>query len=69
MKNQTSYANQALKSDAEVCAFYEKHVVTYCHSRMQAAHARFTLKYLGYNIHLYEGSMSQWNAKGAPLEK
>jgi thiosulfate/3-mercaptopyruvate sulfurtransferase len=76
MENQTSHENQALKTDAELRALYEKlgvtpdkPVVTYCHSGMQATQAYFTLKHLGYDVRLYDGSMSEWTAKGAPVEK
>jgi 3-mercaptopyruvate sulfurtransferase SseA len=27
------------------------------------------LKYLGYDVRMYDGSMSEWTAKGAPVEK
>jgi len=76
MANQISRENQSLKSDAELRALYEKlgvtpekPVVTYCHSGMQATQSYFTLKYLGYDVRLYDGSMSEWTAKGAPVEK
>ena len=32
---------------------------------MQASESHFTLKYLGYDVKLHDGSMSEWNAKGA----
>ena len=76
MENQTSRENQALKTDADLLALYQKlgvtpdkPVVTYCHSGMQATQAYFTLKHLGYDVRLYDGSMSEWTAKGAPVEK
>ena len=47
----------------------EKRVVTYCNSGMQATQSYFTLKYLGYDVRLYDGSMSEWTSKGAPVEK
>ena len=47
----------------------DKPVVTYCHSGMQATQAYFTLKHLGYDVRLYDGSMSEWTTKGAPVEK
>jgi rhodanese-related sulfurtransferase len=46
-----------------------KQVVTYCNSGMQATQSYFTLKYLGYDVRLYDGSMSEWTSKGAPVEK
>ena len=47
----------------------DRKVVTYCNSGMQASQSYFTLKYLGYDVSMYDGSMSEWNAKGAPVEK
>src|SRR5258706_3839382 len=76
MENQAGRENQALKSDAELRKLYEtlgvtpdKRVVTYCNSGMQASQSYFTLKYLGYNVPMYDGSMSDCTAKGAPVEK
>jgi len=76
MENQAGLENQALKSDAELRKLYEtlgvtpdKRVVTYCNSGMQASQSYFTLKYLGYDVRMYDGSMSEWNAKGGPVEK
>jgi 3-mercaptopyruvate sulfurtransferase SseA len=35
---------------------------------MQASHAYFTLKYLGYDVTMYDGSFSEWSkAEGAPV--
>jgi len=71
-----SRENQALKPEPELRKLYEAagitpdhKVVTYCHSGMQASQAYFTLKYLGYDVSMYDGSMSEWQAKGAPVEK
>jgi thiosulfate/3-mercaptopyruvate sulfurtransferase len=76
VENQASHDDQSLKSDAELHKMYEalgvtpeKRVVTYCNSGMQATQSYFTLKYLGYDVRMYDGSMSEWNAKGAPVEK
>ena len=76
MDSQASRENQALKSDAELRKLYEtlgvtpdKRVVTYCNTGMQASQSYFTLKYLGYDVRMYDGSMSEWNAKGGPVEK
>lgn len=45
-------------------------VVTYCNSGVQAAYGYFTLKYLGFNVRLYDGSFSEWSkAPGAEVEK
>jgi 3-mercaptopyruvate sulfurtransferase SseA len=43
--------------------------VAYCNSGVQASQTYFTLKYLGYNVRLYDGSMSEWTAAKAPVEK
>jgi thiosulfate/3-mercaptopyruvate sulfurtransferase len=76
MDDQASRENQALQSEAALRALYEKagitpdrKVVTYCNSGMQASQSYFTLKYLGYDVRMYDGSMSEWTAKGAPVEK
>lgn len=76
MEDQTSHDNQALKPEADLRKLYEAAgitpdhpVVTYCNSGMQASQSYFTLKYLGYDVRIYDGSMSEWKAKGAPVEK
>ncbi len=76
MDTQSSRENQALKPEQELRKIYEaagvtpnRPVVTYCNSGMQASQSYFTLKYLGYDVRLYDGSMSEWTAKGAPVEK
>jgi thiosulfate/3-mercaptopyruvate sulfurtransferase len=74
--DQLSKDNQALRPEAELRKLYEaagitgnRPVVTYCNTGMQASQSYFTLRYLGYDVRLYDGSMSEWNAKGAPVEK
>jgi len=76
MDTQQSKENQALKSEAEMRQMLQSagvnpgsKVVTYCNSGMQASQSYFTLKYLGYDVRMYDGSMSEWNAKGGPTEK
>lgn len=76
MEGQVSRENQALKPESDLRKLYETagvtpdhKVVTYCHSGMQASQAYFTLKYLGYDVSMYDGSTSEWTAKGGPLEK
>lgn len=76
MENQVSRENQVLKPEDGLRKLLEsrgvtpgKPVVTYCNSGMQATESYFTLKYLGYDVRLYDGSMSEWTAKGAPVEK
>jgi thiosulfate/3-mercaptopyruvate sulfurtransferase len=76
MDDQVSREDQSLKPDAALRGIYEslgitpdRKVVTYCNSGMQASQSYFTLKYLGYDVRLYDGSMSEWNLKGGPVEK
>jgi len=76
MEDQVSREDQSLKAEPELRKLYEslgvtpdKKVVTYCNSGMQASQSYFTLKYLGYDVKLYDGSMSEWNKNGAPTEK
>lgn len=40
----------------------DKSAVTYCGSGVQASFSYFTLRYLGYRVRLYDGSMSEWNS-------
>lgn len=45
-------------------------VVTYCNSGVQATHSYFTLKYLGYDVTMYDASMTEWSkAANAPMVK
>jgi thiosulfate/3-mercaptopyruvate sulfurtransferase len=37
-----------------------KKVVTYCWIGMMASHGYFTLKYLGYDVAMYDGSFTEW---------
>jgi thiosulfate/3-mercaptopyruvate sulfurtransferase len=76
MENQISRENQTLQSESALRLLYERlgvtsdrKVVTYCNSGMQASQSFFTLKYLGYDVRMYDGSMSEWTAKGGPVEK
>ena len=67
----------ALRSEAELRKAYEgagltadKPVITYCNTGMQATESYFTLKYLGYDVKLYDGSYSEWSsAKGTSVAK
>jgi thiosulfate/3-mercaptopyruvate sulfurtransferase len=76
MENQVSRENQALKPEAALRKQLEalgltpgKSIVTYCNSGMQATQTYFTLKYLGYDVRMYDGSLSEWNARGGQTEK
>lgn len=70
-----SRENPAMKPPSELSKLYEAaglkaavSVVTYCNTGMQASHAYFTLKYLGYDVMMYDGSFSEWSkAEGAPV--
>lgn len=44
-------------------------VITYCNSGVQASHSYFTLKYLGFDVSMYDGSFSEWaKVQDAPLK-
>jgi thiosulfate/3-mercaptopyruvate sulfurtransferase len=72
-----SKANPVLRQPEELRRLYEaaglktaSKVITYCGAGVQAAQAYFTLKYLGYRVALYDGSLSEWTrVPGAPLVK
>ena len=74
---QVSRENMTLQSEDALRKLYEaagitpnKQVVTYCNSGMQASVSYFTLKYLGYDVKLYDGSFSEWNkTPGTTVEK
>ncbi|MGD0014464.1 MAG: sulfurtransferase [Bryobacteraceae bacterium] len=36
-------------------------IVVYCYSGVQASQSYFALKYLGYDVRLYDGSFSEWS--------
>jgi thiosulfate/3-mercaptopyruvate sulfurtransferase len=73
----TQAKNGALLPEADLRKLYEAvgvtpgtPVVTYCNSGMQASESYFTLKYLGYDTKLYDGSLSEWSAaKDTPVVK
>src|SRR5215510_11061772 len=72
-----SKENPTLKPASELSKIYEaaglkagQKVITYCNTGMQASHAYFTLKYLGYDVKMYDGSFSEWSsAEGAQVVK
>jgi thiosulfate/3-mercaptopyruvate sulfurtransferase len=74
---QVSRENMTLQSEDALRKLYEaagitpnKQVVTYCNSGMQASVSYFTLKYLGYDVKLYDGSFSEWTrTPGSAVEK
>jgi thiosulfate/3-mercaptopyruvate sulfurtransferase len=77
MQTQTSKDDMSLLPEADLRKLYEslgikpdRPVVTYCNTGMQASQSYFTLKYLGYDAHMYDGSFSQWSAaKDADVQK
>jgi thiosulfate/3-mercaptopyruvate sulfurtransferase len=72
-----SRENPTMKPPSELSKIYEaaglkagQKAVTYCNTGMQASHAYFTLKYLGYDVMMYDGSFSEWSsAEGAQIVK
>jgi thiosulfate/3-mercaptopyruvate sulfurtransferase len=72
-----SKENPTMKPASELSKIYEaaglkagQKVVTYCNTGMQASHSYFTLKYLGYDVMMYDGSFSEWSAaEGAQVVK
>jgi thiosulfate/3-mercaptopyruvate sulfurtransferase len=69
MQAQASKDHMTLLPEADLRKLYEslgvkpdRPVVTYCNTGMQASQSCFTLKYLGYDTHMYDGSFSQWSA-------
>lgn len=46
-----------------------KKIVTYCEVGLQASHAYFLAKYLGYDAALYDGSYQEWSSKDMPVVK
>ncbi|NNE98772.1 MAG: sulfurtransferase [Pyrinomonadaceae bacterium] len=40
-----------------------KKIVVYCQSGGQASHGYFTLRYLGYDVVMYDGSFGEWSNK------
>lgn len=75
MQNVVSKENPVLRSVPELRKLYEqagalhgRTVVTYCRTGGQASHAYFTLKYLGYDVVMYDGSFFEWsNTEGTPV--
>ena len=77
MQGQASKEDMSLLPEADLRKIYEslgvkpdRPVVTYCNTGMQASQSYFTLKYLGYDTHMYDGSFSQWSAaKDSDVQK
>jgi thiosulfate/3-mercaptopyruvate sulfurtransferase len=77
MQGQASKSDMSLLPEAGLRKLYEsagvapdRPAVTYCNTGMQASQSYFTLKYLGYDARMYDGSFSEWsNAKDSPVQK
>ena len=68
MENVSNDRFQTLKPAAELKKSYAalgltpaSRVATYCNTGMQSSQTWFTLKYLGYDVRLYDGSMTEWS--------
>ena len=68
--------SRGLKSDNELDAILaehgvdrEKRVLLYCNTARRISHTYVVLRHLGYeDVMFYEGSLTEWEARGAPLE-
>lgn len=75
MKTLTSASDLTLKPVSELQKLLaetglkpDQKVVTYCNTGMQASHAYFMLKYLGYDVSMYDASFSEWSkVESAPV--
>ncbi len=75
MQNIVGKESPVLRSPRELYRLYEKAgaqhgrtVVAYCRTGGQASHSYFTLKYLGYDVVMYDGSFFEWsNTEAAPV--
>jgi len=75
IQNVVSRENPVMRSPKELQRLYEaagatpnKTIVTYCRTGGQASHAYFTLKYLGYDVSMYDGSFYEWSkTEGTPV--
>lgn len=66
--NVVSRENPMLKTEKELRQTFQnagvmpdKTIVVYCRTGGQASHSYFTLRYLGYNVMMYDGSYFEWN--------
>jgi len=72
-----SKEHPVLKSPAELRQLFVsagatpgKRVISYCEVGLQATHAYFVARYLGYDAAMYDGSWSEWSStSGAPIVK
>jgi thiosulfate/3-mercaptopyruvate sulfurtransferase len=77
MNHLVSQENPVMKPASELRRMFEAAgvtrglpVVTYCNSGVQASHSYFTARYLGYEVMMYDASLSEWGKKDeAPVAK
>ena len=77
LKNIVGKENPVMRPKSELRKLYEtsgisrnKTVIVYCRSGGQASHAYFTLRYLGYDVVMYDGSFFEWsNTEDTKVEK
>jgi thiosulfate/3-mercaptopyruvate sulfurtransferase len=77
MDGQASKDGMTMLPETDLRKLYEqvgvtpdKPVVTYCNTGMQASQSYFALKYLGYDVHMYDASFSEWSsAKSTAVQK
>lgn len=77
MESQAGKSDMSLLPESALRKLYEsagitpdRPVVTYCNTGMQASQSYFTLKYLGYDTRMYDGSFSEWsNVKDSAVQK
>ena len=69
-QNLESGEDPSLKPPFELRKLYEgfgvtrdKPVIAYCRSGVQATYTYFTLKWLGYDVAMYDGSYQQWSKR------
>ena len=69
--------SRGLKPEADIRALLdergiapEKRVVLYCNTARRISHTYVVLRHLGYeNLAFYEGSLTEWEAAGRPVER
>ena len=66
--NMTTSATPVFRAPADLRRMYRDAgiadgatVIVYCRTGMQASVTYFVLRYLGYDVHLYDGSYIEWN--------
>ncbi len=75
MQHLTNATDLTMKPAADLKKLYEavglkpgQQAIAYCNTGIQASQTYFTLKYLGYDVKMYDGSFTEWSkAEGAPV--